>query len=484
MRLTTLNISSNVIKYTATNGSGTVKHGSAAPEGLINNGLILQPDTIASQIKSMFSTNSLPRDRVICSINGLPFSYRLFTLPRMETGAFNEAILRETRKEMPISLEEMYLSWQAYRTENDEWQVLVTGVTRQPVDNLIKTLRAAGIHPYYLDLQHLSLARLTDEKDAVIVDMEKDYSNIVMLVEGVPQALNIIPALGPEAALQDEVWSIADKVIKTVNFYNGSHSRKPVKDTVKVLLTGALANDGKAVEIFRQGVSYPVELLTPTNKVVPGLPVHEFAANAGSALMNVVTEKERGKDAPPHRSISLGKIASDLQGGDITGRWLKRLLVPIGIVAGLAALLFAYQSQNDVQTTISGIETELAQAKAALGQIQTSLDNAGATEKAISEIETRLQNVDSSYLAVTEANDYVADIAAITRSEPAGVSYLSLSIDSSGIGLSGDAAAPQLIIQFARNLETAGGFSKANIEWIDVSPTKVGMFGFVINIAR
>lgn len=114
MKITTLNISSNVIRYIATNGNGKVKHGSISPEGLINNGLILQPDTIASQIKSLFSSNALPKDKVICSINGLPFSYRLFTLPKMEPAALNEAIVRVIRKEMPISPDEMYLLWQAY----------------------------------------------------------------------------------------------------------------------------------------------------------------------------------------------------------------------------------------------------------------------------------------------------------------------------------------------------------------------------------
>ena len=60
MRMTTLNISSNAIKYVAAGGSGAVKHGSVSSEGLINNGLILQPDTIAKQLKSIFTSNALP----------------------------------------------------------------------------------------------------------------------------------------------------------------------------------------------------------------------------------------------------------------------------------------------------------------------------------------------------------------------------------------------------------------------------------------
>ena len=118
MTITTLNISSSAIKYLVLKGNRAIKHGSVPPAGPVNNGFILQPEIIADQLKSLFASKKLPRDRVICSVNGLPFSYRLFTLPKMEPEAFKEALLRVTRKEMPLALEEMYLSWQVYPAEN------------------------------------------------------------------------------------------------------------------------------------------------------------------------------------------------------------------------------------------------------------------------------------------------------------------------------------------------------------------------------
>jgi Tfp pilus assembly PilM family ATPase/Tfp pilus assembly protein PilN len=469
MRITTLNISSNIIKYVTTNGSGKVKHGSVSPEGLINNGLILQPDAIASQIKSMFTTNSLPKDRVICSINGLPFSYRLFTLPKMETAAFNEAILREIRKEMPISPEEMYLLWQAYPAGKNEWKVLVAGITRQPIDNLIKTLLAAGIKPYYLDLQHLSLARLTNENDAIIVECEKDYSNIVMLVEGVPQALHIIPSMGPEAALQDEVRQISSKLTKLVNFYNSNHPKNPIKDTAKVLLTGELVNDIKVVELIRQEVTYSVEVLTPVDNVKSGLPLHDYAVNAGSMLMNVISEKEAGIEKAPYRSINLGRIAKELQGGNIGGKLNIKMLVSIAVFAGIAALAFAFLSQNQVQTDISQVQAELAKANSEFSQVQGTIDNAQAIKDNISGIEAQIENIDTDYVAITESRDYVSDIAAITRSIPEGIIFTSLEISSDQISVFGKTDMASPVVRFARNLESMGGFSKADINWIDYS---------------
>ena len=485
MKITTLNISSNVIKYIAANGNGKVKHGSISPEGLINNGLILQPDTIASQIKSLFSSNALPKDRVICSINGLPFSYRLFTLPKMEPAAFSEAVVRVIRKEMPISPDEMYLLWQAYPAENNEWQVLVAGITRQPVDNLIKTLSAAGIRPYFLDLQHLSLARLTGEKDAIIVECEKDYSNIVMLVGGVPQALHVIPSLGPQAAVQEEIRQVVGRLNKMVNFYNGNHPKNPIKDTAKILLTGELVNDKSTIELVQQEVNYSVELLTPANKAVPDLPLHEFAVNAGSMLMKVIAEREPGRDTAPYRSINLARIARELQNANISSKSNKIIVASIVGFIGIAALTFAFLSQNQVRTEIGEIQAELDAANTAYGAAQSALDASRAVQNNIDEIKDQIELVNFNYLEILDSPDYVSDIAAITQSEPEGIDFTALEVGSDQIIVYGRADLPSSVVQFARNLELIADFTKAEIERIEFASTGVGLgYSFLITINK
>ena len=234
MTVTTLNISSSAIKFLVLKGHGKTKHGSVVPPaGAVKNGSILQPEIIVKQLKSLFSSQRVPRDKIICSVNGLPFAYRLFRLPKMEPEAFKDALLRAARKEMPLALEEMYLSWQVYPAENNEWQVLVTGLARQLVDNLFAVLTKAGIVPSFLDLQQLALVRLAKQKNAIIVDLEKDYSNIVILVEGVPVGMQIVPAMGQGAELPEEVRQVIDRINKMVEFYNGSHPKQPVAGSGK-----------------------------------------------------------------------------------------------------------------------------------------------------------------------------------------------------------------------------------------------------------
>jgi Tfp pilus assembly protein PilN len=488
MRLTTLNLSSNIIKYVSAGGNGGVKYGSVSPEGLINNGLILQPDIIANQLKTIFADKTVAKERVICSVNGLPFSYRLFTMPKMEPAAFNEAIIREIRKEMPISPDEMYLTWQAYPTEKNEWQVLVAGITRQPVDTLIKTLREAGIPPYYLDLQQLSLARLTTESNAIIVEFEKDYSNIIMLVDGVPQALNIIPSLGPQSAPPEEVRQLTSKLTKMVDFYNGNHPKKPVKDTVKVLLTGELASDPDMAKHIQQELSYPVELLASENKSFVGLPLHEYAANAGSMLMNLAPrtyKKAATIDTPPYRSIYLAGINREKQGVVPGGKTNKMTLLKVAIGITVAALALGFFFQYRAQSDIDNTQAELAEMNTRYTEALNSAKSAQSIQNNIDNINTQLKDIKSNYQLVAGTNDYVADIEAITRSLPAGVIFTSLDINSVQITIKGKTDLSALVVTFARTLEISGGFSLAVINWIDTSSNQAGPgLEFVITITR
>ena len=469
MTVTTLNISPQAIKALVTRGNEATRHGVVLPPGTLRNGLILQPEIVAEQLKSLFSSGTLPRDRIICSINGLPFSYRILTIPKMEPSAFNEAVLRAVKKEMPISPDEMYLSWQAYPAENNEWQVIVTGITRHPVDNLIKTLTGAGIRPWLLDLPHLALARLARQADAIIVDFEKDCSNIVMLVEGVPRGMHMVPALGQGASLEDQVGQVTDKLAKMIDFYNGSHPAKPIPETVKVLVTGELLNDERTIEFIRPQVTYPVELLTTANKALSGLPLHELAVNAGSELLDVQPGKDTKKDAVPHQNLNLEKIIKERRPKTDIGKSIKRILVPLALVVGISVLVVSYLSQREAQASISELEADMTRVNAEFSQQQESASQSRLLEDSIDETEAMIEDIKDDKHEIFESKNYVSDISSIIENMPEGLTFSTMEIDTTQITVQGSTYQASSVVQFARNLETSGDFSQAIIIWIDRS---------------
>jgi Tfp pilus assembly PilM family ATPase len=470
MNVTTLNISSGAIKYLAIK-NGEAKHGSVKPQGTINNGSILQPEVLAGQLKSLFTENRLPRSGIICSLNGLPYSYRLFTLPKLAPEAFKEALLRMARKEMPVALEEMYLTWQVYPAENGEWQVLVTGIMRQPVDNLLKTLSAADIQPAYLDLQQLALTRLTKQKNAVIVELEKDYSNIVMVVNGVPAGMQIVPSFGPDADIRDDVRQVADRTGKMVEFYNGSHPRQPVADTVPILLTGGLAGDEDVLKLVQEASDYPVELLTCDEKILAGLRLHEYAANAGSALMPAVTGKDKDSGAGLHHYLDLGKINLETQTAKKQKINLLNLVIPLAVIVGIAVLVPSYLQKNSTRADIHKLQDNLTRVNTQYQQAQAAANNDKTSAISINATRAQAQTIAAGNQAILDAPNPADDIPLILGALPADVSYISLEIGPSGISITGEAVNAAAIVQFARNLENNSGYHKADITEMTYSAT-------------
>jgi Tfp pilus assembly protein PilN len=459
MNITTLNIGAHSIKALSIHGTAISRHEAPLQPGDVKNGLILQPETVGRTIKSLFSSAKLPNGRVICAINGLPFSYRLLTVPVLERPALDEAVIRTAKKEMSISTDEMYLSWQAYPAENNEWQVLVTGITRRPVDNFIKALSIAGVRPGILELPHLALAGLSPCKDAVIADFEKDCSNIVMLVGGVPRGMQMAPALAPGASLQDQVGQVADKLARMVDFYNNTHPHQLIKEPVRVFVTGEMLEDEKTAGFFQLPPGYTVEYLPAVKKYLSGWPVRQYAVNTG--LLDLPQSNN------PCQLLNLESIIQSRRPRTNVAGMLKKAAVPVALVAGISLLAVSYLSRANGLEDITTLQADFNRAETELAQKQAAAADARVVQEKIDAITSGVTAIESGREEIFASRQYTSDITAIIASMPEGLTVNSLEVSGGSISLEGTAAATAPVIQYAHNLETAGGFYRAVINWID-----------------
>ncbi len=464
MNLTALNINANTLKVLARRGNAAVNREVALPPGSLRNGLILQPDAVAAEISKLFKSAGLSGHNVIVSVNGLPFSYRVLTVPALENTEFAEAVVRAARKEMSISPDEMYLSWQAYPAQNNEIPVLVAGITRHPVDTLIKTLTAAGIRPWLMDLPHLALARVSPFNDCIIIDYEKDCSNIVMMVDGVPRGLHMVPAFSAAASLQDQLAQVTDKLSKMVDFYNGSHPVKPIKEPAKVLVTGELLEEEKAFGYLQPQVGHPVEYLTPAKNLPFAWPLHRQAVNAGAALLGAGMEK--GSE-PRTRYFSLETIVSESRPrADVQGL-LKKVLVPFGVMAALGFLVISCLSLQNVSKNVADLKTELNLANMTFDHKKDVASQAHIMETNIAELKATAAEIRRGRAEIYASQEYVDNINNIFSSMPEGMTFTNLEIGRDIITLEGVTLEAAPVVTFAGSLQTDGGFPKATVDWID-----------------
>ncbi len=248
----TLNIGASGIKLLSIKG-GEVQAWKSTPlaPGIVKDGLLTQPKVVGAVINALFDSAGVPRERVIVSLAGLPFAYRILSLPRMKPASQHEAIQRAARREMQLPLEGLHHSWQAVDSGRDEQDVFVLGVPRKILEAMVQTLKWAGIKPYIMDIKPLALARAAHRDDAIIIDLEPDCFDIVLVANGIVSIMHTVIPKGDGSFTEYNIQRLADELSKTVEFYSANHPQSPLSASMPLLLTGELSISGSRMLAVR-----------------------------------------------------------------------------------------------------------------------------------------------------------------------------------------------------------------------------------------
>jgi len=466
----TLNINTTSIRLLSVKGRLIDKWDSLplAP-GLIRDGLILKPNVVGAVINALFESTGVSRERVITCMTGLPFTYRILRLPQMKPASLNEAIQRGAKKEMPLPLEDLYLSWQAINSRQDELDFLVLGVPRKPVDALVQMLVEIGVKPYLMDLKPLSLARAANRGDVIIVDLEPNCYDISLIANGVPAVMHAITPKGEWSNLEDNIQLLTNELSKIAEFYNSNLPENLLSPTTPLLLTGELSTDTMASELIQANTGYPVEPLVPPLELPPDLPVASFATNIGLVLKKAPLKTVARGDATPFHDINLNILSGKY--GISTGRinfW--HILLTIALIISIGLLAPIYQLRGQAYAENMSLQAELNKASQDLNQMLFAVSKSkqikGTMDEILAEVET---TKDEHQNILSKKGDYANDLKFITGAVPEKAYFTSLEIDTDQIILEGEADSPFSVISYVATLEISEKFSEIRIAWIDKS---------------
>jgi type IV pilus assembly protein PilM len=459
----TLNINASSIRLLYIRGKKVEKWGSAplAP-GLVRDGLIVQPKAVGATIDALFKSMKVPKERVITSLTGVSFTYRILSLPRMRPVLLEEAIRRGAKKEMPLPPEDLYLSWQAIGSEHDELNFFVLGVPRTLADALVQTLAEAGIKPYLMDLKPLALARAANREDAIIVALEPDSFDIVLVANGIPAIMHAMTLQGEGASLEDKIRRLTDELSKTVEFYNGSHQQNPLAPTTPLLLAGELAADATTSQLIQAEIQYPVEPLVPPLESPPELPTALYATNMGLAL----------KKVPKKMSAHFHDINVNILSGKyrVKAPPLPRrtILVCLVLIIAIGFLFPLQQAKSQAGAEVTHLQTELSGISQELRQARLAANEAEQVETNINEIATEVEMVkqEHQYLQNTSRN-FAGNLELVTNAIPSGAYFTSIQIGTDQITVEGEADSSFTVVSYAMALEAQWGLSEVRISAID-----------------
>jgi len=461
--------------------SGQIEKWASSPlePGLVSQGLIVDEEQVADQVKQLFKETGAQASKVITALSGHDSLYRIITLPELPDAVLPEAVRREAKRTIPTPLEEVYFSYQRLPTlTKGESRIFLVTFPRNLVDALVRTLRQAGIKPYILDLAPLALCRIPDEPRAIIVNARLDHLDVMVIADRLPQVIRRLSLPTEAESLEDKLPLITEEFNRTVAFYNSSHMEEPLDSTVPVFVCGDLAEEPETWQSAVGGAGYAVSVLPSPVEPPEGFNPNEFMVNIGLALKELLPEKAEA-------NFSLVNFNALPEVYVPPSFSILRVLVPVGTIIGIGLIIFAVILILNTRTEIAALQSQVTVAETSVThqqrEITTLKTQVGSVEATAGELNARLTTIERGRATIDE------DLTQIVRLATNKVTLSKVNHGGSSVAVSGGASNVDKIFSYARDLRdltdsaNALRFSKV---WISSITGSSGAFSFELSLTK
>jgi type IV pilus assembly protein PilM len=413
--------------------------------GLVSEGLIIEKDQVADQVKELFKQEKVKMDKVMIGLTGLNSLYRVVTLPELPEEILPEAVKREAQRAIPTPLEEVYFSYQLLPSPKGESRVFLATFPRNLVDALVRTLRQAGVKPYAMDLAPLALCRIPDEPRAIIVNSRLAHLDIMVMTDRIPELIRTLSLPSESESLEEKLPFIAEEFNRTVAFYNSTHMERQLDPVVPVFVCGDLAEAPEAWQSVVGG-GYSVSLLPPPVEIPEGFNSNEFMVNIGLALKELLAEKEEA-------NFSIVNFNALPQAYLPEHFSIVRVLIPVGIAVGIGLVvlmgIFVLQNRSNIETLSSRVATtqsRVTQQQSEVAQLSAQVES---TKDTADVLHNRLVNLQRARAVLLD------DLQEIHKLAEGKVSLGTINYGGGSVTVTGSAPDVDDIFGYARALRSS-----------------------------
>ena len=283
--IVTLSVDSVAVRLLTARGGSVVKWASAPLEpGLLQDGIIQQPEEVGKVIAAIFQEHHIPKNRVVTSIPGAQAIYRIFSLPAMRQEDLDNAVIYQLKRELPLPAEELALGWQLLGTSDRQHQIFAVGIPRDTIGPCVEAFRVADLNPKAIDIKPLALARVAQRPNVVIGNIEIDSIDIVCLLDYAPVIVRSLYFPFPAVSALEMGQRLTDELHLHVRSYNDNNRQHPIGTNLTAFLTGGGSDYFSLVEALYGTLEFTVERLASPLEHPADFPVEEYATNLGLAL--------------------------------------------------------------------------------------------------------------------------------------------------------------------------------------------------------
>ena len=179
----------------------------ALSDGAANSGEVVETHTVAAALKQLWSTGGFKSKRVILGMGNQRVIARDFSLPKMSRLQIQESLPFQVQDMLPMPVADALLGFYPVSEGVGENGPVLNGLLVAAVKSAVlanvNTLQVAGLSPVEVDLIPFALTRvqtqgLTTRGTVAVVDVGAATTNVVIVVNGVPQFVRIIPSGGDD----------------------------------------------------------------------------------------------------------------------------------------------------------------------------------------------------------------------------------------------------------------------------------------------
>jgi len=189
---------------------------------------------------------------------------RTFTLPSSAEKSLDEAVILEAEQYIPIPASTLYIDYQVIERSKKTITVLMSAVSRTIVDNVVRSVEAAGLQPVLIEPSITSVGRLlTATEDGslptVIVDIGPASTDIAILDRGHVRVTGGVAVGGNTFTLD-----IAKKLnvalenahqLKVLNGLNAGPRQQKLREALNPSLEKILTETKKVIRYYDERIS-------------------------------------------------------------------------------------------------------------------------------------------------------------------------------------------------------------------------------------
>jgi Tfp pilus assembly protein PilN len=405
------------------------------------------------------AANGIAERRVIVSISGIHSIYRPVPIPKLSKKMMDEAAMREAERVMPVSLNELYTSWQPISTSEMETTLCIVGIPRNTIDAMLEALRQAGLQPEAMDVRPLALARVVDERDAIIINAEQIGFDIIVMIDGIPELIRSLPFPASTSSADDKVAEVKEELERTVAYYNSSHKTGQISASMAAFVSGELGG------VLAQTLEHRVKPLPQLLSYTDSINTSEYAANIGLAL-----RQTRTATSPAQVNLNVTPQAFVPKPFPL----IQLISWAVIVVGTVIILLFGvltfqkYTQTSALERQVDTIRTQVQArqgSEAAITQLQSKIDaakKAGATfTQPLNTYKEQRAKVNDGLSKITSLLPGIIGVSSITYSGPApassGATGSTIVPSHMVSGISPD---DTTIVDYVRDLRNSGQFKE------------------------